>query len=147
METISDLTNQPILVSLSNKQHKFRQLTIAELFGRFEAEVKNDWTARVHDLAKGCKTSEDQVRFLAYSAAHPLSSEEIVGLVREKLGSASGINLLLSMSHILEGVDDLLPSGTELLASPEDQATIRVLLSRLTGTDSQEKSAAGPKPR
>jgi hypothetical protein len=133
METVSALTGQPILVTLAGKQHKFRQLTLAELFGRFEAEVKNDWTAQVHELAKGL-TGEDKIAYLSHEATHPLSAENSVALVREKMNSAKGVALILSLTHLVEDKNDTLPEIISLMTDPADQIAVRGLVEQLTGT-------------
>lgn len=133
METVSNLTGQPILVTLAGKQHKFRQLTLAELFGRFEAEVKNDWTIQVNELAKGM-SGADKIAFLAHSASHPLSAEDSVALVREKMNSAKGVALILSMTHLADNKDDIIPEIISLMTEPTDQIAVRGLMEQLTGT-------------
>lgn len=133
METISNLTGQPILATLAGKQHKFKQLTLSELFGRFEAEVKNDWTAQVHELAKGM-TGEDKIAYLSHEAAHPLSAEDSIALVREKMNSAKGIELVLLMAHLVEDKTDVLPEIISLTTEPVDRIAVRGLIEQLTGT-------------
>jgi hypothetical protein len=133
METVSNLTAQPILATLTGKQHKFRQLTLAELFGRFEAEVKSDWTMQVHELAKGM-AGEDKIAYLSHEAAHPLSAENSVALVREKMNSAKGVALILSLTHLVEDKNDTLPEIISLMTEPADQIAVRGLVEQLTGT-------------
>lgn len=146
METISDLSGQPIVVVLAGVSHKFRQLTLAELFGKFEAEVKNDWTARVHEIAAGLPDS-DRIAYLSHEAAHPLSVENASNLVKEKMNSALGISLILAAAHIAEGKDDIIPPVIELMSVPADQLAVRGLVEVVTSTKGVkvEDGKDGPK--
>jgi hypothetical protein len=146
METVSNLTGQPILATLAGKQHKFRQLTLAELFGRFETEVKNDWTIRVNELAKGMP-SADKIAYLSYSASHPLSAEDSVTLVREKMNSAKGVELILAMTHQAENSSDVLPEILVLMTDPTDQIAVRGLIEQLTGTAGVKVEGGAESPK
>jgi len=148
METISNLTNQPIAVTLAGKQHKFRQLTLAELFGKFEAEVQNDWANRVQQVTVGMSI-EDKVVFLSHQASHPLSAEDSVRLVRDKMNSAQGVSLILALTHQVEDKADALPEVVELMSEPVDRLAVQKLIEALTGTSGvkMEGGAEGPKAK
>jgi len=133
METVSNLTGQPIVAILAGKQHKFRQLTLSELFGKFEAEVKNDWLARAHEIGNQMNLSE-RIEFLSYQSSHPLSPDRSAELVREKINSSVGVSMILDMTHIVENNDDVLPEIVSLMTKTEEQVTVRNLIEELTGT-------------
>lgn len=132
-ETISSLTGQPIVVTLAGKQHKFRRLTLAELFGKFEADVKTDWLSRAHEMANQLPL-EERIEFLSYQAAHPLTAEQSMNLVREKMNSTVGIALIMELTHLVESKDDVLPDIMSLAIDPAEQMVVKGLIEELTGT-------------
>jgi hypothetical protein len=133
METVSNLTGQPITAVLSGTEHKFRLLTLAELFGKFEADIKNDWMVRAHEMGNQMNMVE-RIEFLSHQASHPLSAEDSMRLVRDKMNSAKGVELILSLTHLKESNNDNLPEITSLMMSPTDKITVRSLVETLTGT-------------
>lgn len=142
METVSNLTGQPILATLAGRQHKFRQLTLAELFGRFEAEVKNDWRARIYEMAAGL-TGEEKIAYLSHETSHPLPAERVIDLVRMKMESNQGVDLILKWTHLPEDKADVLPLAVVLQTDPADRIAIKALMVELTGTAGVEVKEGG----
>ena len=133
METVSNLTGQPIVATLVGKSHSFRQLTLAELFGKFEAEVKNDWRARVYEMAAGLK-GEDKIAYLSHETSHILTPDQVIDLVRMKMESNQGVDLILKWTHIPEDKTGVLPLAMAIQSDPADRIAIKALMVELTGT-------------
>ena len=133
METVSNLTNQPIVATLAGKSHSFRQLTLTELFGKFEAEVKNDWRTRVYEMAAGL-TGDDKIAYLSHETSHPLPAERVIDLVQMKMESNQGVDLILKWTHIPDDKTDILPTAVVLQTNPTDKIAVKALMEELTGT-------------
>ena len=146
-ESISDVTNQPILAIINGKEHRFRRLTVAEMFGRFEAEVIADWSRRNHITTAGM-AKEERIDFLSFQASHPLSTEDSARLVRDKINSVQGMGLILEITHLKEGSSDTLPEILSLILDPEQQLIIKNLAEKITSVDTvKETGAESPKAK
>lgn len=58
--SLSDLTNQPIEMTLSGKVLKIQRLSIRDLFGPAEAKIQADYIKNVHLMASGLVGKEKQ---------------------------------------------------------------------------------------
>ncbi len=145
METVSALTDQPMEETLAGKKHSFRRITLAELFGKYEAVVKNEWRQRVRSMADELDTNE-RVPFMVSAMNSPPEAGQIALLVKDKANSQDGIVMILSLTHIKEDKNDVLPDITTLLTNDVDKVVVRNLIKELTGTAGiAEEGAGGPK--
>ena len=145
METVSALTDQPVEETLAGKKHSFRRITLAELFGKYEAVVKNEWRQRVRSMADELDMNE-RVPFMVSAMNSPPEAGQIALLVKDKANSQDGIAMILSLTHIKEDKSDVLPDITALLTNDVEKVVIRNLIKELTGTAGiVEEGAGGPK--
>jgi hypothetical protein len=145
METVSALTDQPVEETLAGKKHSFRRITLAELFGKYEAVVKNEWRQRVRSMADELDTNE-RVPFMVSAMNSPPEAGQIALLVKDKTNSQDGIIMLLSLAHVKEDKDDILPDIVPLMMDKVGKVVIKELIKELTGTAGiVEEGAGGPK--
>ncbi len=145
METVSALTDQPVEETLAGKKHKFRRVTLSELFGKYEAVVKNEWRQRIRSMADELDAVE-RVPFMVQAMNSPPAAVQIALLVKDKANSQDGIAMILSLTHIQEDKNDVLPDITTLVTDDVDKVVIKGLIKELTGTAGiVEEGVEGPK--
>lgn len=146
METVSALTDQPVEETLAGKKHKFRRVTLSELFGKYEAVVQNEWRQRIRLMADELGVGE-RVPFMVSAMSSPPAADQIALLVKDKANSQDGIAMILTLTHIKEDKNDSLPEITDLVTNEVDKVVVKGLIKELTGTAgvSMEEGADSPK--
>jgi hypothetical protein len=133
METVSALTDQSVEETLAGKKHKFRRITLAELFGKYEAVVQNEWRLRIRTMADELDSGE-RLPFMVSAMSNPPAANQITTLVKDKANSQDGIAMILSLTHLKEDKNDLLPDITALVTDEIDKVVVKGLIKELTGT-------------
>jgi hypothetical protein len=133
METVSALTDQPVEETLAGKKHKFRRVTLSELFGKYEAVVKNEWRQRIRSMADELDAGE-RVPFMVSAMNCPPAADQITLLVKDKANSQDGIAMILSLTHLKEDKNDILPDIATLVTNDIDKVVVKGLIKELTGT-------------
>jgi len=133
METVSTLTDQPVEETLAGKKHSFRRITLAELFGKYEAVVQNEWRLRIRTMA-GELDEGERIPFMVSAMSNPPAANQITLLVKDKANSQEGIAMILSLTHLKEDKNDVLPDVATLVTNDIDKVVVKGLIKELTGT-------------
>jgi hypothetical protein len=86
---ISDLTNEPIEITLAGRKLKIKQLTIKELFSPFETSVKNEYIANAQAMAETLK-GKDKQDFMICALANVPKGEQLQQQANELMNSPNG---------------------------------------------------------
>lgn len=140
---VSELTNLPVEVELAGKKHQFKRLSISMLFGRFEKLVHDEWLLRVREVADTL-SPEERTDYLAKVTNNPPDEKQMASLVRAKMNSSGGTDVILGLAHVAEDVDDVLPPVADLILSEKDQQSLKMLMDGLTPATKKGSSTESP---
>lgn len=151
MANVSDMINTPVPIVLGGVIRKLRRLPIADVFGQFEQDILNEYTARMLKVASEL-TGTDKVNYLVQMSQAMPEGSLLAQLAAQRSGSLSGLVKLFKQSLVPEADGDgkPLPDPDIVSLVNENPDLIRQLSKAMVGIEAKavkaEVSAEGPLP-
>lgn len=135
--SIVELSNIPIEITLGGKAYKVKRLSVADIFGKAQAKVREQYIADMKEVASAL-TGADKTTYLSQATKDIPKGEQLSALANDWLNSPMGMAEILytGLSKCQEVTEDEVASA--ILKSSDAERNI--LVAYLGGSDLREAS-------
>ena len=137
---VNNISNGAMSFSLSGKDYKVKRLNLMDLYGEFEADIKEGYLDDIASLASRIKDPKERVEFQRQAIKDTPKGKNLEESVKEAMDSFDGGIKLLWLS--LKKSNDISEGDVrDLIMDEDNQAQITNIMSFITGQDVSEEEA------
>ena len=131
---ISNIANSPVEFILSNKTYKVKRLSLLDLYGTFESEVKQEYMTLIQDYCKTVKDIKERIQLQKELIQDMPSGSILQKKVSEKMSTFEGGKkiLVMALSKCQQVTDDEINT---ILLDQDNSITISNLMDFISGND------------
>jgi len=140
---IANLANTPIEFTLSEKKYKIVRLSMLDVFGIFEADVKEEYISDIVAMARHIPDVKERIEFQKQAARDIPRGKTMEEQVRLKMDSVEGgIKILhIALNKCQEvPIDEV----KEVLSNEKNAAAIQAVMAFLFGDDTAKEEEKLP---
>jgi len=134
---INDVGNIPVEFNVDGKVYKVKRLSMKNLLGFFEAEVKSERMDNIIQYANKIEDEIKKAKFEQEAQKNIPKEDELRELANEKIKSTEGAIKILYV--ILSELNDITPEEVlELMSHKENQTALNTIIRYAGETDENE---------
>ena len=138
MYDIANASNVPIKFALSGKDYSIKRLSIMDLMGVFEADVKQSYMDDILEYANKITDSKERIEFQRSAIKDIPKGADLEQRAQELMASINGsIKLFHIALNKCQKVS--LDQAKELMLDPQNSSVMTNLLGYISGSDIEEK--------
>jgi len=135
---VNNIANGSVKFKLSGKEYQVKRLNLMDLFGQFEADIKETLMDDIVALASRIKDPKERVEFQRQAIRDVPKGKELQQMVTEAMDSFDGGTKLLWMS-LSKCNSVTIEQVKDILVDPDNEVTITNLMNFITGQDMVEE--------
>jgi len=134
---ISNIANNPVEFILSNKTYKVKRLSLLDLYGSFESEVKTEYMELIQNYCKTVKDIKERIQLQKELIQDMPSGSTLQTKVSEKMSTFEGGKkiLVMALSKCQQITDDEINT---ILLDQDNSITISNLMDFISGNDNKK---------
>ena len=134
---IQNIANTPVEFELSGKTYKVKRLSLLDLFGSFEADVKKEYMSNISEYASSITNAQEKQKFQTMAIKEMPRGVELQDMVSAKMNGIDGAIKILYLA-LSKCQQITIEAVTQIIQDPANADVIATLMDFIIGNDVKE---------